>query len=108
MKTPLSKSTAGFAALEALLVVVVVAAIVGLGVYVMHQKDTADKNLNSTATSKTAAPAGTAAAIDQITQQDAQTEANVDKNNDNSVQQAAGSDNTAVNNVGGAYDENSL
>jgi len=101
----------GFSAVEAVLVVVIIAAIAGVGYYVMRQKQTANDNLSgATSTTKQAAvtPTGTTANIDQLTQQDSQTEFGVDNSVDNQMGQDAASANTTVNNVGGAYNEANL
>jgi predicted metalloprotease len=96
---------AGFAVVEAVLLVVLVAAIVGVGAFVVHQKHTADTTLASTNTSAGNAPTGTTANIDQLTEQDADTESSVDNTADNSYQQAAVGPNASLSNVGGAYNE---
>jgi uncharacterized protein (UPF0333 family) len=95
----------GFAALEAVLILVVVLAIAGVGYYVLHSKNTADKTLSSTSTTGGNAPQGTSASVDQITSQDAKTETSVDNNADSSTQQDATSSNAAVSSLGGAYNE---
>ena len=106
-------NSAGFAAVEGFLILVILVAIAGVGAYVLHQKKVADTSLNNTAaTSSTAATptatTGTTASIDQLTQQDGQAEASVDSSSDTQVQQNAGSANAATSNVGGAYNENNL
>lgn len=110
MKASSSKGRAqGFAVVETLLILVIIAGIVGIGAYVLRQKNNANSTLSSsTAPAVTSAPAGTTAAIDQLTQQDAQAETSVDSAADAAAQQAATSANSAVSNVGGAYNETSL
>lgn len=110
MKLSSDKSgSAGFTLVETVLVLVILAAIVGVGVYVVRQKQNANSTLSGTSSGlRTKAPAGTSASIDQLTGQAAQTEAGADSSADNQTQQNATSANTAVSNVGGAYDEASL
>lgn len=96
---------AGFAVVEAVLLVVLVAAIAGIGVYVVHQKHADDKTLTSTATTAGNAPTGTTASVDQLTQQDANTESSVDNSADTSYQQTATTPNASLSNLGGAYNE---
>ena len=106
--------TAGFSAIEGLLITIAIAAIVGVGGYVLHQKKIANGNLSSTSngsatTQTTAQPVtGTTANLDQLTQQDGQTEAGVDSSADGQTSQNATSSNDAINNVGGSYDETTL
>jgi len=113
MRIPLQKdNNAGFAAVEAVLLVVILAIIGGVGAYVAQQKHAADATLTSASAKatqvKTPVTAGTTASIDQLTRQDAQTEANIDKSADSQTQQNATSSNSAVTNVGGAYNETNL
>ena len=109
MKVPLrTHKAAGFSAVEALLLLVIVGAIAGIGVYVVRQKDNANNTLSSGSVTQNKAPAGTTGSIDQLTQQDAQTESGVDNSADATVQQNASSANGTVNNVGGAYNEASF
>lgn len=97
---------AGFALVETVLVLIILAAIVGVGLYVARQKSNVNGTLNNSGSSTAAkAQAGTTASINQLTQQDAQTEASVDNSADNGTQQASTSANGAVSNVGGAYNE---
>jgi len=96
---------AGFAGLEAVLLVVIVAAIVGVGAYVLHQRHVADKTLSVGTGAAGNAPQGTTTSIDQITEQDAKTESSVDNSADASFQQDATGPNAAVNSLGGAYNE---
>ncbi|HUY85365.1 MAG TPA: hypothetical protein VMU97_02510 [Candidatus Dormibacteraeota bacterium] len=102
--------SAGFAIVETLLVLIILAAIVGVGAYVVRQKHNANSTLGSTGGTATSvkAPSGTTTGIDQLTQQDAQTEAGIDSAADSGAQQSATSANSAVNNVGGAYNETNL
>jgi uncharacterized protein HemX len=102
--------SAGFALVETVLIVVILAAIVGVGVYIMRQKQNTNSTLSSTSNGTLQAKSltGTTANISQLTQQDAQTEASVDSSADSQTQQDATSANGAVNNVGGAYNETNL
>jgi cytoskeletal protein RodZ len=100
----------GFGVVEALLVVVIVGAIAGIGVYVVRQKNHTDTLLNKTnttgAASTVAAPsAGTTASVDQLTEQETQTEVSADHASDARVSQDATSANSAATNVGSAYNE---
>ena len=98
--------TQGFALVEALLVVIILAALVGVGIYVVHRQPHAN---TPTATGSTVPVAnGTTESINQLTQQDAQIEAGVDSASDSQAQQTSMSANGALNNVAGAYDENNL
>lgn len=109
--SPREDRSAGFAVVEALLILVILAAIVGVGAYVVRQKHNANSTLGSGTggnSTSTKAPAGTTTSIDQLTQQDAQTEAGVDAAADNSTQQTSTSANGAASNVGGAYNETNL
>ena len=113
MRVPLLKdNTAGFAAVEAVLLVVILAIIGGVGTYVAQQKHTADSTLASSNSksvpARTPVTPGSATSIDQLTQKDAQAEANIDKSADSQAQQNAISSNSAVTNVGGSYDETNL
>jgi len=105
----------GFALVEAVLIVLVIAALVGIGAYVVQHRTS---TLNSSSTGNTSAsnngsgsnssavPAnGTTASVDALTQADANSESGVDTKADTQAQQDAGSANTAVSNVGGAYNE---
>lgn len=106
--TSLRKRQEGFSAVEIVLVLVIVAAVVGVGYYVWHQGQSNQLSNNSSTPATTKAPAGTSASIDQITTQDAQTETAVDNGADKQTGQNATSADTALNNVGGAYNETSL
>lgn len=107
-----SEGGAGFAVVEAVLVLVIVAGVIGAGAYVYsthHKKSTTDASLTSSSSTNQAVPLnGTTSSINQLTQQDAQVEGNVDKSADAQSQATAASANTAASNVGGAYNENNL
>jgi len=100
----------GFGVVEALLVIVIVGAVASIGVYVVRQKNHTDTLLTKTnttsAASTAAAPsAGTTASIDQLTEQETQTEVGVDHSADAQIGQDAVSANSAATNVGSAYNE---
>ncbi|MDB5176238.1 MAG: hypothetical protein JWM81_1096 [Candidatus Saccharibacteria bacterium] len=112
-KKILRKSSSGFALVEALLVLVIIAIIAGVGAYVLHQKNSADATLSSEAKisssqSPTTTASGTSASIDKLTQQDSQNEASVDSSSDGQIQQTSTSDSSTVSSVGSAYNENNL
>lgn len=104
--------TPGFAALEAVLVIVVIAGIVAAGLYVFNKKHqvASTSNAANTASSQPATPPinGTSASVSQLAQQAANTEASVDTSNDAQAQQSITAANSAAGNVGGAYNENNL
>ena len=110
MKVASSKDrAAGFAIVETLLILIIIAAIVGIGAYVLHQNKKASSTLSSTNnTTSNSAPAGTSAAIDQATQQDENAEKSADNTADKAAAADATSANPAVSNVGGAYNESNL
>lgn len=101
----------GFAHLEIVLVGVVIVIIGAIG-YMFYHNVIANKSdantVNSAMQTPAAAPAGTTASIDQLTQQAAAAEAGVDSSADAQSEQNATSADSAVSNVGGAYDENNL
>lgn len=106
------ETSRGFAHLEILLVAVAVV-IVGAVGYLFYHNIIANKSTDDTVSSTTnksvaPAPAGTSARIDQITAQDAATEAGVDSNADTQSEQNVTSADSAVSNVGNAYNENDL
>ncbi len=102
--------SAGFAVVEGVLIVLIIAAIVGVGAFVMHQKNKADSTLSSTTTSATtlSTPAGTSSSIDKLTIQEAQAETGIDNSTDTNLQQSASSDDASVNTLEGANDEERL
>jgi uncharacterized protein (UPF0333 family) len=110
LRKSISRINNGFSAVEALLVIVIVAAVVGTGLYINHRhKSKVTSSTSSVAKAPTpSAQPGTTASITQLTQQDATTEQAVDKNYDSQTQQTATSANPAAANVGGAYDASSL
>lgn len=102
----------GFAIVEAVLILVVIAAIAGVGYYVVNQNKQASKTLNSTASNSGAntqpAAPGTTASIDQLTSANASAETSADNSADSQIQSNLNSTNSASNSVGGAYNENNL
>jgi len=99
----------GYAAVEIVLIVVIVALIGGIGVWIYKQNNKqvvapAADSSNGT----TQAAAGTSEGVDQVSQSDAQDEAAINKKYDNSEQSTATSSNTALNNVGNSYDESNF
>lgn len=110
---------AGFVMFEAVLVVVVVAVIVGVGYYVIHNHRTTTTPVANSTTSNSnsstpnlsnqpTAPLGTTTSIDQITEQDEQSEAGIDNGADSVAQQQAVSPNSAISNLGGAFNASTL
>lgn len=100
-----NRGQAGFTVVEAVLLLVLVAGVTGVGVYVAHQKHSANKTLTSSTASVGSAPAGTTANVDQLTQQDANTESGVDNLADASYQQSVTGPNSSLSGMGGAYNE---
>lgn len=95
--------SAGMVPVDAIIAIVVVAAIVGVGVFVIQHRQTP-----STASTIPSVTAATSASIEQLTQGDAQAEQQADKNADTQSERDATSANSAVSNVGGAYNETTL
>lgn len=113
MHVPIKKdNSAGFAAVEAVLIVVIIAVIGGVGAYVLKQNNAANHSLSSAShadnTAAIPVSAGTTASIDQLTQLDAQSETDAYTAGDTQTQTNTSDANSAVTNVGGAYDETSL
>lgn len=104
-----NRSIGGFAVLEGLLVLVIIGAIIGVGAYVVKVRHDVSKTTAVTTTTSAASPTattaapGTTASIDQITQQELQSESASISSNDTAYQQAATSDSSAASNLGGAY-----
>ena len=103
----------GFAVVEACLVLVIIGAIVGIGYYVINQKNQANKTVSSstlTTDGNTANPAsaGTSASIDQLTQADAKSETSASTAADSQIQAQLSNVNSANSSVAGAYNENNL
>lgn len=94
---------AGFAFLGVLLVLVVMAVAAAIGLYVWRYHTKVGTPVRSSMTHEAAT--GTTTHVLQLTQGDAQTEASIDSGADMQAQQDSQSANTAQTNVGGAYDE---
>ena len=97
----------GFAVVEALLVVIIIAAVIGVGYYVLHQKKQATKLVSQGSTSNAAsAPVtGTTASVDQLTQQESQSETAASNSADSQLEANANNAASNTSGVGGAYNE---
>lgn len=97
---------------EIVLIIIVIVLLAGLGYLFYKNKHT--KTASVTVTKTTAsqatpvAAAGTTAAIDSLTTQDAASESAIDQKHAGNENTAAQSANAAAANVGGAYNESSL
>jgi flagellar basal body-associated protein FliL len=100
-------NSSGTALVEIAVTVLVLAVVIAGGVYVMNHRSVTPSSTN-TSTTTPAAQTGTTASIDQITQNDANTEQQADGSADAQTQQDALGANTAASNVGGAYNESTL
>jgi prepilin-type N-terminal cleavage/methylation domain-containing protein len=104
----------GFALVEVVLVLVIVAGVLGAGAYVYskHHKANTTASTSNTATttaSNQSVPLnGTTNSVQQLTQQEVQSETTVDSSIDAQNQQTVTNVNAAATNVGGAYNENTL
>lgn len=96
--------SAGMALVEAAVAVLVLGVIVAGSMYVINHRPASSSSTTNTVT----AQPGTTASIDQLTQNDAQTEQQASTKADAQVQQDALSANSATSNVGGAYNESTL
>jgi Tfp pilus assembly protein FimT len=110
-----SQQEYGFAGLEAVLVIVIIGIVAGVGYWVFTQrKDTTSQSVTSSAapasTIKAVDPSknGTVEGIDQLTQADGASEATINQQYGASDQSAAMSSTAAQNSVGGAYNESSF
>lgn len=97
----------GFGAIGIVIAAAVVLIIGALG-YVFYQRMNQQPATTTAANTAVTAQPGTADSIDQLTQQDAATEANVDSSADTEATQDSTSADSTVNTVGSAYDENSF
>jgi len=98
----------GFALVESLLIIVIIALIVGVGYWVVTQRNKNNTTATSDSQTTTAkAPEGTTASIDQLTQADSQAEAAIDSKYAANEQTNSTSTNAALKNLGGAYNESS-
>lgn len=106
------RKDAGFAAIEGVLILVILAAVVGTGVYVLKQKNSANKSLSSNTTTQNVDAAQTAASptasLDKLTQQESISEAGFDTAGDSQTEQATTTVTSADSNVGGSVDESTL
>lgn len=98
-------NSGGFAVLEGILVIVAVVGVIAVGGYVLRHRASVASSTVSSTTPAPVTPAGTSASIGALTQQDAQTEATTDTSSDSQAQQTSTSSDSAVSNVGGAYNE---
>ena len=106
-----TQSSGGFAVIETVLILVIVAAVIGVGGYVVKQNRNASKDVSSTAsvaTPQAAKASSTSAVIDQSALLDSTTETGLDNTADGQTINSAMSDDSSINNVGGAYNESSL
>lgn len=102
----INKNSQGFAAVEVILIAVIVLAIIGIGYYVIHQKNSANQTL-STSNSSVLSP-GTTSGINKLTLQDANTESSVDGGYDGQIQTNISNANNSAAQVGNAYNESNL
>jgi cytoskeletal protein RodZ len=99
----------GFAMLELVVLVILVLALAGVGLYIAHKRHaTTPMAATSNGQTTAAAKPGTTSSVDQITTQAAASEQNSVDSYDTEYQQAATSDNSAMSNLGGAYNESTL
>lgn len=105
----------GFAVVEAILILVIVAGVLGAGAYVYskHHKANTTANAANAATTTTASSQaeplnGTTNSVQQLMQQEVQSETSADSSVDAQNMQTVTNVNSAATNVGGAYNENTL
>lgn len=102
----------GFAFVETVLVLAIIGLIAGVGVYVVRQQQNAARTAANTSvvatTPAASAPQGTSASIDQLTAQSTASELAASHSADSQFQAVATSDNSALTNLGGAYNESSF
>lgn len=125
MKISLKKMNgSGFAVLEAVLILVIIGAITGIGSYVLKQNNTKSsidtsistneptaENIAATATvntSKLSAINSTVEDISSILEQDFKDEVDVDVSSDDDVEANSLSSNNEASDIGDAYNENEL
>jgi cytoskeletal protein RodZ len=101
---------AGFAIVEAVLIIVIILGVVGAGFYVYtknHKNST--NNATTTASTTTNVPInGTTSSVDQAANAEAQSESSAETAADAQNQQVVTNANSAASNVGGAYNENNF
>lgn len=95
----------GFAVVEALLIIVIIGIIGGVGYWVMTQRNGATDTATEAAKTLPTSKPGTLSAIDQLAGQDSQTETNIGNQYDTQTQTTAQSSNAAASNLGDAYNE---
>jgi len=103
------RKQAGVAVFEVLAVVVVLALVVGAGMYVAHKHKTPSQAASNTSNSQTVTTKpGTTANVDQLVEQAASSEQTSASSYDTQYQQAATSSDSAMSNMGGAYNDSSF
>ena len=117
------KNDSGFAVIESLLILIIIGAIVGIGSYVIHQKNAVKASLEGTsstttttpATQLTVAPASklttdnvTTQDITKTVEKDASTETSIDLSSDIEIVDNSTSSDKATNNIGDSIDETNL
>lgn len=102
------RGSAGFALVEAILVVAIIAAIVIVGVYVAGRHNKQPVSDTTMAASGVQAKPGTSASIDQLIAQEESSESADSGSYANAVSQTTTSDNASLASLGGAYNESNL
>mgnify|MGYP001796911860 CR=1 FL=1 len=104
----IKKRQQGFAALEAILIVIIIAAIAGVGGWVYTQKTKTSSTVATPTASIAPTKLGTTDAIEQLTKQEGASEASIDTKHESDEQTTSQSANPAQKDLGGAYDETTL
>ncbi len=123
----MKKGQKGFSAIEGLLVLAIVGAVVFVGWYIYHVKHNPRTSLNKSSSASqadtTSTPVaasgtqqtptissspGTTSSIDQLTQQDSQSESAINTKYESSDQSTVNNANSAQSNLGGAYNESTF
>lgn len=107
LKNRFKKDIAGFALVEGILAVVIIAAIIVVGVYVIKQRSTSTAGSVASTVSTQAKP-GTSASIDQIIGQEENNETADSGAYAGAVGQVTTSDNASLSAMNGAYNESNL
>ena len=104
MKLRHKSNQKGIAGIEALLFIILLAAVIGVGFWVVKQRSNARGTNGAKATTSGVNPAkaGTTAGIDDLTKAEGDSETAIDQKNESSEQSKATSTNTAQQNIGGA------
>ncbi|MEI7918194.1 MAG: hypothetical protein WCH58_02320 [Candidatus Saccharibacteria bacterium] len=107
------KGSAGFAIIEVFLGLLIVVVIAGLTILYFTQQNKIAATVNTipdtpTVLTQITAPSGTTDNINQILQQALESEKNIDTSIDSSILDNATSTNSAITNIGGAYDASNL